>query len=381
MNSDIRFLQGLEDDLREAADRERRTTADPPARSSEPRRPPRRGWNWGGIAAAIVAFLVLAGGIGFLAQGGVKSASPGTAAMPSMSAQAHGVPAPVARAPGLPAVAPSPAQRDEAAGFGGNGQVISGDSTGGQKSASTVNGAGVLPPAPQTDLSKIERDGQIGVLLPNGQFSRNVADVTRIAVTNGGMVLSSSTQNNKSGTFTLRIPASHFDRAMLQLRALGTAPAQILYQDIAGQDVTAQFVDLKARLAIVRGTKARLVSLQHHATTTGEILSLGNQIDQVQLQIEQLQGQINFINNQVAEATIRVELREKDVPVQETTVNHVKQPSLGSAWSRSLQGFLRVIGAVIVGLGYLIPIAVVAFGFWFAVTLVQRKRREASSAP
>ena len=59
----------------------------------------------------------------------------------------------------------------------------------------------------------------------------------------------------------------------------------------------------------------------------------------------------------------------------------MKQPSLGSAWSRSLQGFLRVIGAVIVGLGYLIPLALIALGVWFAVTLVRRRRRAASSTP
>ena len=55
----------------------------------------------------------------------------------------------------------------------------------------------------------------------------------------------------------------------------------------------------------MKGTKARLVSLQSKATTTSQILFLGNQIDQVQLQIEQLQGQINFINDQVAESTIK----------------------------------------------------------------------------
>ena len=147
---------------------------------------------------------------------------------------------------------------------------------------------------PQADLSKIERDGQIGIEVPNGAFTKNVASVTRIAVSNGGMVLSASTQNEKTGTFTLRIPAKHFDVAMLRLRALGVSPSQILYQDVTGQDVTAQFVNLQAQLSIAQGTKARLESLQANATGVGEILSLGSQIDRVQLGIEQLQGQIKL---------------------------------------------------------------------------------------
>jgi hypothetical protein len=230
---------------------------------------------------------------------------------------------------------------------------------------------------PQTDLSKIERDGQIGIEVPNGAFTKNVGSVTRIAVSNGGMVLSASTQNEKTGTFTLRIPAKHFDVAMLRLRALGVSPSQILYQDVTGQDVTAQFVNLQAQLSIAQGTKARLESLQANATGVGEILSLGAQIDRVELGIEQLQGQIKFINDQVAESTIKVEIREKDAPATQNGT-HVSQPSLGSAWSRSLQGFLRVIGAVIVGLGYLIPLGILALAVWGVVMLVRRRDRATS---
>ena len=35
--------------------------------------------------------------------------------------------------------------------------------------------------------------------------------------------------------------------------------------------------------------------------------------------------------------------------------NSVEIPSLGSAWDRAVQGFLNVISAVVIGLGYLIP--------------------------
>jgi hypothetical protein len=392
MNSDIRYLQLLEDDLREAAEIERELDAEAAAGAgrgrtgSGPRRLPRRGWNWGTAAAAIVALLVVAGGIGFLTQPkGSQPAAAGGASEPRpvlgiASASHQFGNQPVKRAEGI---APALAGSSPAPTFGATQQGVALDPFDGVGSGS--GSAGVRSTVAslagsQSDLSKIERDGQIGILIPDKTFSKHVAAVSYIATSSGGMVLSSATLNEKTGTFTLRIPASHFEHAMLQLRAMGAVPgAQILYQDSTGQDVTAQFVDLQARLQIVKGTKARLVSLQSKATTTSQILFLGNQIDQVQLQLEQLQGQINYINNQVAESTIKVELREKDAPVTQTANNTVKQPSLGSAWSRSLQGFLRVIGAVIVGLGYLIPLALIALGVWFAVTLVRRRRRAASS--
>jgi Domain of unknown function (DUF4349) len=370
MKSDIRFLQQLEGDLREAAARAASVPAEidaAPSRTSS--RPPfRRERRWGSVAAAMVALLVVAGSIGFLTQrtgssndsssGAVIAASPTTVPQATARGAANVPTFSPAPAPGL-TDASQPKDSANASGSGGGDRASSGSA------------------APRTDLSKIVRDGRIGIQLPNGTFSTSAAIVMRIAHSQGGVVLDAATQNETSGTFTLRIPARHFDAVIGRLRVLGTADgAQILYQEATGRDVTADFVDLQARLKISKGTKRRLVSLQAKTTSVSEILSLGNQIDQVQLQIEQIQGQLNLINDQVAESTVQVALRERDAATDPGS--GVDNPSLSSAWDRSLQGFLRVLGAVIVGLGYLIPVALIAGGIWGVLTLVRRRRRATS---
>jgi hypothetical protein len=377
MNSDIRFLQQLEDDLREAAAREAAAPPKAATRSgASSRRLPRRERHWGAVAAALVALLVVAGSIGFLTQlGGSSNDSSSRAVADSVGGadrqqdfSVPGIPVPAAPSP-----APNPAPGFQTALDARNADLSESAGSGGDKTTSSGSGS----TAPQTDLSKIIRDGRIGIQLPDGAFSQNVFAVTRIARNHGGMVLDAATENESSGTFTLRIPAKHFDDVMLQLRALGGVEgAQILYQDATGQDVTADFVDLQARLSILKGTKERLVGLQAQATSVNEILSLGSQIDQVQLQIEQIQGQINLINDQVAESTIKVALREQDAPTDPG--QGIDNPSLSSAWDRALQGFLRVLGAVIVGLGYLIPLALIGGAIWGVVTLVRKRRRAAS---
>jgi hypothetical protein len=126
--------------------------------------------------------------------------------------------------------------------------------------------------------------------------------------------------------------------------------------------------------AILRGTRVRLVAVQSHTSDVAQILQLGNQIDAVQLQIEQIQGQLNVIANQVAESTVTVQLQERGVDGGTTPTG----PSLGSAWHRSAEGFMRVIGAVVIGLGYLIPVLVIVLAAWAVVTLERRRRRAAS---
>jgi hypothetical protein len=377
VNTDIRYLQQLETDFEHVAAQERRGAASrkPSGRggrgSRPPRRPARSDRRWPSIAAAVVTFLVVAGSIGFLTQQADMSSddSGGVAAMPTMAPDAP------TREATRPNTAPALGQAltDGANGFD---SAVVDESGAAHDAADTKTPAGIgATPQAQGDLSKIIRDGRIEVIVPTGAFAKNVTAVTRIAGTNGGFVLTSSTQNGQAGQFTLRIPAKRFDRAMDQLRALGTVKADA----VTGDDVTAEFIDLQARLGILTDRRDLLRDLQSKATSSSEILRFATLIDQVQLEIENIQGQLKFIHDQVAEGTIKVSLRELGAPeAEQQQPTDVDKPSLGTAFNLALQGFLRVLGAVVVGLGYLIPIGVIALIAWFVVRLVRRRDREAS---
>jgi len=383
VNTDIRYLQQLETDFEHVAAQERRRAASrkPSGRggrgSRPPRRPARSDRRWPSIAAAVVTLLIVAGSIGFLSQADMSSDDSGmSAAMPS----AAEAPADDRVVPGAEAVPPNTGPAFGQALTDGNSGAVDAEGARGlapQYSTGDTKAPAGIGTTPQTqgDLSKIIRDGRIEVVVPTGEFAKNVTAVTRIAGTNGGFVLTSSTQNGQAGQFTLRIPAKRFDRAMDQLRALGTVKADA----VTGDDVTAEFVDLQARLGILTDRRDLLRDLQSEATSSSEILRFATLIDQVQLEIENIQGQLNFIRDQVAEGTIKVSLREQGAPeAEEQQPTDVDKPSLGTAFNLALQGFLRVLGAVVVGLGYLIPIGVIALIAWFVVRLVRRRDREAS---
>ena len=253
--------------------------------------------------------------------------------------------------------------------------------TGGAGSEATVPapgpGLGAVP-AQQGDLTKIIRDGRIGIVIADGSFSKGVSRVTQIARSNGGFVLESSSRDERSGTLTLRIPAKRFDDAMLALRGLADElEGEVEFQDISGQDVTAEFIDLGARLEILQDRRDLLRDIQAEATSSSEILRLAALIDDVTLQIENIQGRLNFLKDQVAEATIRVEVRERDVE-REDPGPDPENPSLGDSFQLAVQGFLRIVGAIVIGLGYLIPIAVVALIVWGVLMLVRRRDRGAN---
>jgi Domain of unknown function (DUF4349) len=349
VNTGIEFLRQLEVDLLEAAERERGDRATSPA--GTPARP-RPGHRWVRVAGVAAAFLVIAGTIGTLV---------GDSAMETAFREVRdAVEGAGGGEGGVQASPAAPARTDEGRDAGDAGFI-----EGGQRYSFRHDEArGQL-----RDLSKIVRDGRIGVVVDDGRFGDTVGELTFIAERNGGFILSSSTQHERSGTFVLRIPARRFDRALAQIRGLG----DVRFQQITGDDVTAEFIDLQARLRLLKARRALLSGLLREVTTTDEILRISSLVDDVQLRIEQLQGQIRFINDQVAEATLRVTITERTAPHTEPAED-IENPNLGSSVDLAVQGFLRIVGAVIVGLGYLIPLTILAGLIWLVVMLVRRRR-------
>jgi hypothetical protein len=352
VKTEIEYLTLLETDLRQAATRERWRREAPPVRR-------RSRWaGFGTVAAGLIGFLVVARLIGLIATTGELGSSNDSGSATAPDAQAT---------------------RGPLAGGGGDagatGATGAAGATAGSTEYQSVPGLEQVVPDPSdpgSDVSKIIRDGSMSIRVAKDGFSDGFAAVTRIAQNNGGFVLSSQIQGQRRGELTLRIPAKRFDEAMLALREIGIVQAQ----SITGKDVTAQFIDLHARLENLVAQRTVLRDLMAKATTIQETITVQNRLSQVELQVEQIQGQLNVIEDRVAEATVRVEIHEQDAPgLRQTDV--VENPSLGSAWDRSIQGFLNVVSAVVIGLGYLLPLAAIGLVIWF-VTVSVRRRRGAS---
>ncbi|MGE5227267.1 MAG: DUF4349 domain-containing protein [Planctomycetaceae bacterium] len=360
MDTEIGFLRQLETDLEDAADRE---SARPPTRYEPPRR--RRGASWVKGIAAAAAVLVLAFGIGSFAtlnHGSLRSGSASSAAGEAIYGGSGTASQAVPRA-----LAPGTAdlQQQQQVAFG---------AASASPGAATAPGKATHGAANGTDLTKIVRDGSVSLTIENGTFDEKFARVTQIARASGGFVLSTQTVGSGSGSLVLRIPAKHFDAAVLAVRKLGTVTAS----QTTGKDVTAQYIDNQARLQILESQKAVLLTLMSRATTIGQTIAVENRLNDVQYKIEQIQGQLRYLDNQVAESTLTVDLREKDAHPAVVRSNDVRNPSLGHALDRAVQGFLNVLATVIVGLGYLIPIGILALLTFLVVVLVRRSRRVTS---
>jgi Domain of unknown function (DUF4349) len=227
------------------------------------------------------------------------------------------------------------------------------------------------PPAdvPSTTLpgevTRVIRTAELGIVISRGSFDERFADAVDIASANDGFV-STSTSQQRAGNITMRVPSATFAETLGSLRELG----DVQVQSVHGKDVTASYVDLHARLRIARSRREVLLGLMSEANSIEQTIRVQNALDETQLRIEELQGNLRLLDDRTSLATISLDLREQGVEPQA----EVEKPSIPNAFERSAAGFVGVIAGVVIGLGYLIPVLLLALAGWFVVSRVRRRR-------
>jgi hypothetical protein len=297
-----------------------------------------------------VAFLVLAGLIGLLAEACTNT---GNNASPSSAGNG----AKAIAAPHVPAVA-----GDTGVTLGSVQTGTSGNGVAGSGPASTISLPATALQQGEFIGPKVIETAQLSLQTKKGGFDDAFQRANEVAARYHGYVETSSSAGvkSKSGDLTIRVPSQFFQAAIGDLRGLG----RVTGQSISGQDVTSQYVDLQARLRNWQAQEAVLLKLMGGATTIGDTLRIQNELSQVQLRIEELKGQLRVLDNQTSFATIEVSMRE---------IGHVAPPpnprssGLAQALGDARDGFVGVVSAVVVGLGYLIPIALLLGVIWLGI--------------
>ena len=169
----------------------------------------------------------------------------------------------------------------------------------------------------------------------------------------------------------LRIPAKQLPAFVEQARQLG----KVVDEARATEEVTAEFVDLQARLKAAKAAEQRLVELL--GTRTGklsDVLEVERELARVRGEIESMQGQANVILHEVAYATVKIELSEEyhETLQSDTSVAHKIR-------NAAVSGFRNLEESVVAALVFALD-AGLSILFWGALIfgaawLVRRKMR------
>jgi Domain of unknown function (DUF4349) len=248
-------------------------------------------------------------------------------------------------------------------GAGGGSQAepaVAGDraavATTGAAAGSAKRSAGAAAEVRLVDLgNRIVRTANVDLEVGKGTLDETIDRATGVVTRAEGTYVGSATsvpgQGPASGEVTFRVPVDAFEAILRELKGLGTYRGE----RSSTEDVTNQYVDLRGQLTAWRAQERVYLRLLGRARSIGDVIAVQNQLQQVQSNIERLQGQVNHLEDQSSFSTIVLNLSEPGA-------GGAAQPRgrLERAWATAVSGLGVMAAAALVALVWLTPLTVLA---------------------
>ena len=111
------------------------------------------------------------------------------------------------------------------------------------------------------------------------------------------------------------MPSEKLDEALAKIKE---GAVDVPHENRSGQDVTSQYVDLQAQLKAKEAAEKKLMEILDQATRAEDVLAIYLQAQSVQTEIEQLKGQIKYLEESAALSAISVQLvaEESTQPIE-----------------------------------------------------------------
>jgi hypothetical protein len=224
--------------------------------------------------------------------------------------------------------------------------------------------------------NRIIRTANVDLEVGKGRLNATIDQATDVVRKAKGTYVGSSTSvpsgEPASGQVTFRVPVDAFESVLRELKGLGTYRGEKSSTD----DVTNQYIDLNGQLAAWRAQERVYLRLLDRAKSVTDVIAVQNQLQQVQSNIERLQGQLNYLEDQTSFSTIVLQLSEPGA------AGPAGEPAgrLARAWATAVNGLGVMAAAVLVGVVWLTPLVVVAGLVLLGLRVLRRPRPASSSS-
>lgn len=204
-------------------------------------------------------------------------------------------------------------------------------------------------------------------------FSATEIALPRLVEEHGGYLSETAIDHNAgkylSGRWQARIPSSEFQNFLVAVSGLGETKR--LSQ--SALDVTAEFVDLEARIKSKQELETRIVELlKKSAAEIGEVLKVEGELARVRSEIEQMQGKLRYLANRAELTTVDIAACERPVEVPPPSPAFLAR--IDSAWSTSLLALRNLAEDLAVAAVAVFPWLTTLAGLCAPVLLFLRRR-------
>ncbi|WP_179469522.1 DUF4349 domain-containing protein [Mycolicibacterium vinylchloridicum] len=210
------------------------------------------------------------------------------------------------------------------------------------------------PPVVQRDVVKTAAM-TISVAQP-----AEAADKAAVLVANVNGRVDNRSEDAGSGTgrarssVVLRVPAAKLDDVLAELKALGT----VEHVEITSDDVTAQRVDLDARIKALQTSVDRLLGIMRDAKDPDALIKAEGALSERQAELDSLRAQREALGDQIDYSTVNVTFLAEKIGGPAPTEYRGFFGQIERGWD----GLVSVVGNLVLLFGLMLP--------WLAVLAV-----------
>ncbi len=167
---------------------------------------------------------------------------------------------------------------------------------------------------------------------------------------------------------SIQVPSGQFDEAVAACRQLGNAR----HEKIDTRDITKAYTDLTIRLQVKRQTEERLRELLRTRTgNLSDVLAVERELGRVIGEIEQMEGERRYYDQQITMSTITLELYEPRSGIGLGVFSKI-----GEAFRNSLEVLATSMAAIVYFVSFVVPWLLLTGVVWWVVRSIRKRRRE-----
>ncbi len=207
------------------------------------------------------------------------------------------------------------------------------------------------------------------------------AEIGRLAEGMDGFVVFSNVYQTSynGGTTTqaslnIRVPSERLDEALERIKEMAI---EVQRNELRGEDVTQQYVDLQSRLRNLEAAEETLREIMASATRTEDVLQVYRELTQIREQIEMIKGQMQYFEDAARLASIQIELIPDEL-AQPLQIGGWRPQGTAKEALEALIRTLQLLANVTIWLViYVLPVLLVIFGPLALIgrAIVRRYRR------
>ena len=209
------------------------------------------------------------------------------------------------------------------------------------------------------------------------QLKESVDSITQLANASGGYVVRSRITEDSgpngldTADISIRVPSKGLHSALMQLQKLAS---RVLSEEVTGDDITKQYVDLESALTNLNTSKHQLEKIMTSAKSTQDVLAVYQQLSNTQGQIDGIEGQIAYYKESIDLSLITIQLQK--TPALNAPQTHWQfRKTAENAYHLLTHQFEAITYGVITFFIYVLPLLLLAMiacylVFWLGERLV-----------